>query len=240
MRKEVYANANEVASIAALDVIATLSKAIREKGKASWVLAGGSSPMAAYKNIVSTHAGSIDWSKVTVLMGDERCVPLDHDDSNWGQISNILFTNELISACRQLVPRADLGAVKGAELYSQQVRSSLTNNKGELDIDLLWLGVGEDGHTLSLFPNHPGLEDDSDIVIPIHDSPKPPSDRISLSLNSAALASKIVIFAVGASKRDALMQAENNTETVPVGTLAKKADALGSEVLWLYDEPAAV
>jgi len=240
VRKNIYTDANEVASVAAEDAIATLSKFISEKGRASWVLAGGSSPMLAYKIIANTYADSIDWSKVTILMGDERCVPLSQEDSNWGQISEILFSNSLISAATQLIPRADIGAEAGATLYSEEIRKNLMNESDELAFDLLWLGVGEDGHTLSLFPGHPELKDNSDIVIPVHNSPKPPSDRITLSLKSAVNAKKIVIFAVGANKREALAQAEKDSKSVPIGIVAEKADILGSEVFWLYDEAASV
>lgn len=238
MKRTTLPTAQEVATAAAKDAIATLSKAIIENGKASWVLAGGSSPMAAYKIIASEYAESIDWSKVTIVIGDERCVPLDHEDSNWGQISKILFANKLIAASHQLVPRAELEAVEGAADYSHQLRQHLTNESGELQIDLLWLGVGEDGHTLSLFPSHPGLEDTSDIVIPIFNSPKPPSERITFSLNSATRAKKVIIFATGASKMEALMQVERNANSLPIGMVAEKANSAGAEVTWLFDEAA--
>lgn len=236
MKKTIYTDAHEVALVAASDAIATLSVSIAKKGKASWVLAGGSSPIQAYEIIVSTYADSIDWSKVTILIGDERCVPLNHEDSNWGKITKILFSNELISASNRLTPCAELGAVRGASLYSQEIRKSLLDAGGELSIDLLWLGVGEDGHTLSLFPGQLELDDNSDIFIPVYNSPKPPSNRISLSLNSAVRARKIVIFAVGANKTDAIFRVENDTDSVPIGALASKADSLGAEVLWLLDE----
>lgn len=194
--------------------------------------------MAAYKNIVNKYADAIDWSKVTLLIGDERCVPLDHEDSNWGQISKILFENERIALSHQLSPQANLGAERGAQLYSQLIRENLTNKNGKLEIDLLWLGVGQDGHTLSLFPNHPALMDDTDIVIAVHNSPKPPSDRITLSLNSVIHAKKIVVFATGANKKEALIQAENEPQSLPIGLLSEKANTAGAEVVWLYDEAA--
>lgn len=240
MRKEVYVDAGEVATKAAEDAVTTLSKAIHEKGNASWVLAGGSSPLQAYKVLADKHSHAIDWAKVTIAIGDERCVPLDHADSNWGQISKLLFADERIAAAKQLVPGAEQGAEKGAELYSDLLRQHLVDKEGNFGIDLLWLGVGEDGHTLSLFPGNPALEDATGIIIPVHDSPKPPADRITLSLGTAAMASKIVIFAAGAAKREALARVEQSPESLPIGLLAQRADQAGADVLWLYDEAAKI
>lgn len=235
INKEVFSNVNDVAEKAAEDAIHTLSESINRYGKATWVLAGGSSPMTAYQIIANKYSHSLDWSKVTVLIGDERCVPLDHTDSNWGAIVKVLFSGTNISKALQLVPKAYIGAEDGAQDYSEQIRIICGDTP---NFDLLWLGVGEDGHTLSLFPNHPGLNDATDIVIPIYDSPKPPLERITLSIASATAAKKLVIFATGAAKRDALRQLNKAPASLPIGQIAQSTEENGGEVLWLYDSEA--
>lgn len=238
MRKVVYSDSSEVAAEAAKDAIAVLSRAIHDSGKAVWALAGGSSPMAAYRELAEGYGKAIDWSKVTMLIGDERCVPLYHEDSNWGQISKILFANENIDAANKLVPQAELGPEEGAKHYSDLI-SGLSDEKSPLQIDLLWVGVGEDGHTLSLFPGNPALDDDTDTVVPVRNSPKPPADRISLSLTTATAAKRLVIFATGAAKQEALARVELDPESLPVGMVAHQASQAWAEVLWMYDEAAA-
>src|SRR5688572_18330418 len=79
-----------VAASAADDAVRVLSRAIARHGSATWVLAGGTSPLAAYRHLVAHHAESLDWSAVTVVMGDERMVPLDSPDSNWGCVLSLL------------------------------------------------------------------------------------------------------------------------------------------------------
>ena len=189
---------DDVAQHAADHAVRTLRAAVHERGHAFWVLAGGTSPMAAYRVIAARNDDDLDWSKVTVAVGDERCVPLDHTDSNWGEISRALLQGSRTSAIRTLVPRAHMGAEEGAEDYARQITTVLGDDAARRP-DLVWLGVGEDGHTLSLFPGRAEIGERDALVIPIHDSPKPPADRITLSLGAVAGARQLVVFAVGVS-----------------------------------------
>lgn len=233
MQRIMVPDAAAAAEHAAVELVKTLADIVEMRGRASWVLAGGSSPMAAYQILADRYGDAIDWSKVTVLIGDERCVSLEHPDSNWGQIARVLLSNESIARCQQLVPKADVGAEAASEDYSQQIHHHLVDDQGELSIDVLWLGIGEDGHTLSLFPENTALDDDSDYVIPIHDSPKPPSDRITLSVSSAASAQHIVIFATGEGKQAAVTQVEKDPLSLPIGLVAERALDAGADVTWL-------
>jgi 6-phosphogluconolactonase len=227
----------EVANAAALDAIATLSIAIEERGRAVWVLAGGSSPLAAYRQLASEYADVLDWSKVTVLIGDERLVPTDDPDSNWGQISAVLLKSGPIAATHQLQPQTELPADEAAERYEQALQGLAVNERGVPYFDLVWLGVGEDGHTLSLFPGHPDFIETDHLVVSIYNSPKPPSTRISLTLKALEVASRVVIFAVGENKKTALAEAFTHGK-LPIAQAAAKAEQHGGYVVWLFDEAA--
>lgn len=233
MPTQIFEVTLEVARVAAKDAIETLGAAIASNGSATWVLAGGTSPTSAYEEIVEKYADALDWSKVTVLIGDERIVPLDSPDSNWGTILPLFDDNRYLSKIQRIVPQPELGEVKAAQLYSEAI-----NTLGK-KFDLVWVGVGEDGHTLSLFPKHPGLMDSTDaLVIPIYEAPKLPPVRMSLSLKGLERVSKLVIFAVGESKRTALKRARIDPQ-LPIAKAASVVEKSGGIVEWLFDRDAA-
>lgn len=123
----------------------------------------------------------ISWSNWHVFFADERCVPLDHEDSNYLACHNNLFANIPI-------PRENIYTIRDVEdpdLAARNYESILRAIAPDLSLDLVLLGLGPDGHTASLFPGHPLLEYDGDrAVMPIFDSPKPPSNRITLTLKT--------------------------------------------------------
>lgn len=228
-----YATAEAVADAAAENAVEILRLAVERHDSASWVLAGGTSPLLAYKKLASDYSDALDWSKVTVLIGDERMVPLDHKDSNWGTILGIFDKNELLAQVKRIVPDTTGTVEASATMYDDAIRA------GGIDrFDLVWIGVGEDGHTLSLFPDNPGfIEPTEKWIIPIKDSPKPPAERFSLSLKALEHVHELVIFAVGAAKKDILREARIKGK-LPVAVAADTVESNGGEVRWLYDDAA--
>lgn len=228
-----YNTADAVAKAAAENAVELLNEAIEARGHAYWVLAGGSSPMAAYRELVASHGADLDWAKVTVIMGDERYVPFEDKDSNWGSIMAVFDTSPELSQVNRISPDIFATVDETAAAYDAAIRA--------LDVesfDLVWIGVGEDGHTLSLFPNNLGFTSETDNwVIPVFDSPKPPSWRISLSLRFFEHVDELVIFATGATKKDSLRIARLKGG-LPVSTVAEVTEASGGEVRWLYDDAA--
>ena len=229
-----YDTPADVAQAAAENAIEILSLAIEQRGSASWVLAGGTSPLLAYKQLAAIDAfDTVDWSKVTILIGDERFVSFDNPDSNWGTIVKIFDKNEELSKVQCLVPTIAETVESSATDYAMQIHSA-----GIKKFDLVWIGVGEDGHTLSLFPDHPSFIEPTDQwVIPIHNSPKPPTDRFSLSLSAMEHVDELVIFAVGTAKQKALKQARLK-RNLPIAIVADTVETSGGEVRWLYDDAA--
>ncbi|MDQ1129979.1 6-phosphogluconolactonase [Microbacterium sp. SORGH_AS_0888] len=230
------ATAADVAAEAARDAIDTLAAAIERHGSAVWVLAGGSSPMAAYRIISSEHSDAVDWSRVHVLIGDERAVPLDDPDSNWGTIAPVLLTAGLDAVIR-LRPEVERPAEEAARRYADVLSALPATASGAPRLDLVWLGVGEDGHTLSLFPGHPDFRPTDELVAVVHDSPKPPPTRITLTLAAMAGAQRAVVFATGAAKREALAEALAEGQ-LPIAVVAGRVVDAGGEVVWLFDEAA--
>ena len=228
-----YNTADAVAKAAAENAVELLNEAIQARGRAYWVLAGGSSPMAAYRALVDTYAADVDWDKVTVIMGDERYVSFDDKDSNWGAIMAIFNASPELSKVHRVSPDTLATVEQTAAAYESALRELAVDS-----FDLVWIGVGEDGHTLSLFPNNPGFTSETDSwVIPVFDSPKPPSRRISLSLRFFEHVDELVIFATGVAKKDSLRTARLKGG-LPVSTVAEVTEASGGEVRWLYDAAA--
>ena len=225
----------DLAQVAAELAIITLHQAIQTQGSAIWVLAGGTIPEIAYRIIAEKHLDAIDWSKVAFVMGDERIVPLDSPDNNWLVAEQTLL--RFVPDATFLRPQSDLSAEAAADDYSEQLARLPQTPAGLPRFDLVWLGVGEDGHTLSLFPGHPGLEQADRLVIPIHNSPKPPADRISLTLKALECTHHCYIIAAGAGKADVVKQHDN--ALLPVVRAEQIIEAAGGIVTWLIDEEAA-
>lgn len=151
-------------------------------------LAGGGAPMRVYERL-----GPLldDWSAVHLWYGDERCVPPDHPDSNHGQASARL---EAPGAHWHRM-RGELGPDQGAADYSTELDGTI--------LDLTHLGMGPDGHTASLFGDHKLLRAGG-VAIGVHDSPKPPPQRITLTLEKLNESRTIMLIVTGEEKAEAL------------------------------------
>lgn len=234
-----FADSAAVAEWAAATVANELTEAVARQGSAVWVAAGGSTPLAAYRLLASQHGRAIPWDRVSVAMGDERCVEIDHPDSNWGQLASALLDVPGPDAARRLRPHVELNAEAAAESYESDLSQLPLLPSGRPRLDHVWLGMGEDGHTLSLFPGHPAAAIENRLVVPVHDSPKPPPDRISLTFDALAGAIHCVILAAGAGKRDALARALDGDRDLPVARAAATVTDAGGRVTWTVDVAAS-
>ena len=174
------------------------------QGARTLVLAGGSTPRRAYEVLAGR---AVEWGRVTVLFGDERCVPPDDPESNYLMAKQALL-DRVHPATVHRMP-GELGPETAAELYEEVV--------GRLGpLDLVLLGVGPDGHTASLFPGHRELEA-AGHVVGVRDAPKPPPERLTLTLPVLREARRVVFLATGEDKAEALAKAREGT--VPAGML---------------------
>jgi 6-phosphogluconolactonase len=186
-------NLDAIAELAAKNAVECLRDAISSNGCATWVIAGGTSPMAAYLILARDYVDAIEWSKVQFIIGDERIVPFDHPDSNWTHIEEA-FLRLVTPPSSFSRPATTSNAEDAADRYEAALKGLPQVVQGVPRLDYVWLGVGEDGHTLSLFPGHPSLDPTDRLVIPVHHSPKPPADRISLTLKALHGATKCLIW----------------------------------------------
>ncbi|HEY8812647.1 MAG TPA: 6-phosphogluconolactonase [Candidatus Dormibacteraeota bacterium] len=205
------ADANEVARVAAEKVAAAIAGGAR-----SLVLTGGTTPRLLYGMLAGM---PVEWGRVSLLFGDERCVPPTHPESNYRMAKETLL-NRIDAGAVLRIP-GELGAEEAAELYDAAV--------GRMQpLDLVLLGIGEDGHCASLFPGHPAL-DATGWAVPVHDAPKPPPDRVSLTLGCLRNARRVIFLVTGKAKAEAFRKALAGE--VPAGMVP------GAE--WLVDFEAA-
>ena len=179
----------EVAAV----VAERLVQAAREGGNV--VLTGGKTPEQAYRQAAGDEP---DWSKVELWWGDERCVPPDDENSNYGMAKRVLL-DHLEHAPRGVHRiKGELGKDEGAAQYEREL--------GDTQLDLLLLGVGPDGHVASLFPNAPTLRERRR-VLPAEPGLEPFVDRVTLSLPTLRSAGEILFLLAGEAKADAARKA---------------------------------
>lgn len=233
----VLADPQAVAERAARTLCGDLTRAISEHGDATWVAAGGSTPVLAYDFIARDLSRAVQWDNVSILMGDERCVAPTAADSNWRQLSEHLLVKLPVDGDRLLRPKGELPSHDGAADYARALDSLPRGRNGGPRLDHVWLGMGEDGHTLSLFPDHPD-PDPGVLVAAITDSPKPPPERITMTLDALRDVGTCLIIVAGSGKREQLQRALDGDLRVPTARAAAAIEASGGTVSWLLDKSA--
>lgn len=230
----------EAISAAAAELTAgVLNQAIASRGQANWLLSGGTAPMGAYRLLAGNYANQVDWSKVFVAIGDERCVEFDSPDASWPLIDQALLSVVGLPVDHQLRPKTDLSLEAAAEDYGKQLSRLMPEGGNVPELDLVWLGIGDDGHTLSLFPGHPAFTASQSLVVAVHDSPKPPPDRISLTLRALSKSNRCVIMAAGSGKSDIIAKVLTDSASLPINQAVSTIEAAGGQVTWLLDKAAA-
>lgn len=244
-----YPESSEVASAVAQAVIRCQRRAIDQHGSFNIAVSGGSLVSVLRKGLLN-HP-EIQWAKWQIYFADERIVPLDHEDSNYGLTKKELLDHLPVQPKVYTID-ADLVAKNAtsaevASKYAKVLETTLnttpvfvdaTNTVSKLvpKFDLILLGCGPDGHTCSLFPGHKLLEETDLMVAPIEDSPKPPPRRITLTKPVLEGATQIAFVAEGAGKAPILKRIfEEHDLTLPsaqVNMLTK------TSVFWFVNDPA--
>lgn len=176
-------------------VLAAARDAIVRHGAFDIVLAGGNTPRKLYRALRDAGA---DWKHWHVWFGDERCAPPDDPQRNSRMARDEWLGRVPIPDANVHAMPGELGAREAAARYARELR-------GVDAFDLVLLGLGEDGHTASLFPGHDwGVHADSPDAIAVFDAPKPPPERVSLSAARLSNAVCVLYLVEGPGKRDAV------------------------------------
>jgi 6-phosphogluconolactonase len=191
------------------NIAAGAEAAIAVRGVFRCVLAGGRTPEAIYRDL---RALSTDWGQWSIYFGDERCLPAGDPERNDAMARAAWLDHVPIPTAQIHAIPAEQGAVAGARRYAELLAAVP-------EFDLVLLGLGEDGHTASLFPGDSAALRSDHPALPVDNAPKPPSQRISMS--AARLAhSRAVLFAVtGIDKREALLRWRQG-EQIPAALIA--------------------
>jgi 6-phosphogluconolactonase len=223
----------------AADVVSRLLERLEDaqsRGEVPQIgLTGGSIAEAVHREL-ARRAGdsSVDWSRVEFWWGDERFVPAGSPDRNAGQAAEALLDHLAVDPARvHPVGTSDAFATAedAAAAYGDTIR---THGAGAFEV--LMLGVGPDGHIASLFPGHPALDVGDAIAVAVHDSPKPPPDRVSLTFGALNRSRAVWFLVSGAEKADAVAAAltGGDVHEIPARGVVGQV-----ETLWLVDEAAA-
>jgi 6-phosphogluconolactonase len=206
--------------------------ALARRGRFSLALTGGSAARQLYPRLAEL---ILDWSRIDVFWGDERAVPPGDPESNHALAQALWLARVKVPPER--VHRME-GEAPDLEAAAWRYARTLQDVLGTPSrLDLVFLGVGPDGHVCSLFPGHPLLQEERRLVAAVYDSPKPPPQRPTLTLPALAAARQLVILALGQEKAQAVRAglADAGPPANPLALAVRRA----ADVVALLDPEAA-
>lgn len=233
-----HPDANELAAAVASRLAARLREAQAAHGAASLVLTGGRIAEKIYASLAASAArDTVDWARVEMWWGDERFLPPGDPERNETQARSVLL-DALPLAPGRVHPMPATGGPAGddpdaaAASYTAELAAAAgPGGSGLPRFDVVLLGIGEDGHVASVFPDHP-VHDDARVVAGVRDSPKPPPMRVTLTMPTLNTADEVWVIASGDGKAEAIGKALAGT--VPAGRVRGTG-----RTLWLLDRAAA-
>jgi 6-phosphogluconolactonase len=238
-----FATADDVADAAVFLFVTLAARAVEERGFFFCSLAGGTTPLSCYRILAAPMISSkVKWERTHVFWGDERCVPEGHPDRNdEAALEALLRRVPIPSKNIHRVPAIEPDA---AQRYESDLRAAFSSAlplplkesslfPSEIPrFDLILLGMGPDGHTASLFPGHPAVEEKTRLVVRVDGAPKPPPARVTFTLPLINAARHVAFLVTGADKNAALRRALNGDLSLPAarvvprdGTLVFLSDA---------------
>ena len=233
MNLRVYDDARQLSEAAARMFVEEARRRIDESGRFAVALAGGSTPKATYEILARGYGGpeDLDWSKVHAFFGDERSVPPDHEDSNYRVAQEALLSHVPVGSVHRM--RGEMEPREAAALYEKELEEFFG---GPPVLDLVLLGIGEDGHTASLFPDTPALDarDRWAVENPVE---KLNTTRLTLTVPAVDAARKVAFLVAGEGKAEALeeiLEGDANPHKYPAKLVRPEA-----EVAWMVDRAAA-
>jgi len=231
-------HSHQLLSEEAGDLIARLShESISARGSFLVAFSGGSLPGLVAPRLLELK-DSIEWERWVVFFADERRVCLDDRESNRWACHEHLFRHVPIPSQHIHAIDPSLPLQECAKAYQAQLESAFEKN-GSPRFDLILLGMGPDGHTCSLFPFHPLLKEETALVAPICDSPKPPPERVTFTLPLVNDASNVAFVVTGDSKKEVLFKILEGKEEKEGELPSKLVWPKEGNLYWFVDQPAA-
>jgi len=223
--------------------VAAAAAAVTERGRFVVALAGGSTPERAYSLLASPeNAPRVDWARTFVYFGDERLVPHDDPRSNFAMAERSLLSRVPLPADNVFAVPVEIGppeAVAAAYAATLAREFNLPPNSLLPRFDLILLGLGDDGHTASLFPGKPTLEErDAWVVATPPGVLPPPVDRVTFTFPVINAARKVAFLVSGPGKSEVLREVLEGSPSVRDRPAVGVRPAEG-ELVWLLDEAAA-
>lgn len=237
---ETFPDSDALTAAAGERLIGVIDAAVAARGRALIVLTGGGNGNRLLRYL-GANAGRVDWANVHLFWGDERYVTEDDDERNDKQARVALLDHIDIPARNvHAMPASDgeLGndLAAAALAYEQLLAANAEPGDPAPDFDVHLLGVGPEGHINSLFPDSPAVHETTRLVVGVEDSPKPPPQRITLTLPAIQRAREVWMIVSGAEKADAVAAAIGGADPVSVPA----AGAVGREnTVWFLDTQAA-
>jgi 6-phosphogluconolactonase len=233
----VYPEINELSIRAAEAAVSTIHDAVRRHGKCSVALSGGSTPQTLYRLLASRFRDEIPWAQVQVFWTDERYVPISDRDSNYRMArENLLAHVPCPPTNVHPMPTHFTDPNAAARDYEATLTSCFGTDWPHFDLVLL--GLGEEGHTASLFPNSPALAETAHSVVAV-EAPADPPSRLTLTLPVINRAAHVYFLVTGSTKAHALHEILSGIATPDMYPGAGVRPSAGT-VIWWVDHEAAV
>jgi 6-phosphogluconolactonase len=234
----VYTDSDLLKRAAAEHFVSLCEAAINKQGHFSVALSGGSTPKRVYE-LLADQAFSpyVDWDRVHIFWGDERCVPPDHSDSNYRMTRLALLEHIRLPVANIHRIQGELDPAQAADNYEQTLRQFFANRGGHVRFDLVLLGMGDDGHTASLFPGTAALDETERSVVANYVD-KLNAWRITLTASAINNAANITFLISGKSKAESLQQVLEGPHQ-PYHLPSQLIQPVNGSLLWMLDAPAA-
>ena len=236
MSLQIFHTAAALTEAAARHISEQASAAISARGRFSLVLSGGSTPRPVYERLVQApYRDALDWSRIHIFFGDERCVAPDHADSNYRMASQALLQHVPIPESNIARIRGEIAPEDAADAYEARLRSYFAGQNNAFD--LILLGLGDDAHTASLFPHTAGIHEKHKWVKAVYVE-KLGADRITLTPPILNTAQTLSFLVTGAGKAQAVYDIMHGAYA-PDSTPAQIIRPESGNLNWFLDEAAA-